>query len=101
MATVVPPGRDSSERPLVRRPLAGASCPLCHTAASSASAAFAWQCRTCGQHWTASRLQTVAAYDAWRASPDRGRRRRAVVHEQFNFSPRGSAEHVEECVANG
>ena len=67
MATLAPAVVDSSINPLVRRPLEGASCPLCHTAASSASAAFAWQCRTCGQHWTALRLETVAAYDAWSA----------------------------------
>ena len=49
------------------------ACPLCHTAISSASSRYAWQCRRCGQHWTALRLETVASYAAWTAARARSR----------------------------
>jgi hypothetical protein len=47
-----------------------AACPLCHTpSARLCDEEFAaggdWQCSTCGQNWTAQRLATVAAYEAW------------------------------------
>jgi transposase-like protein len=49
-----------------------ASCPLCHTAAALSAHAVAagehWRCVTCGQTWTAHRLETVAAYEAWVAN---------------------------------
>ena len=45
--------------------IATAACPLCHTEADGARAQFAWQCRTCGQRWTALRLATVEAYATW------------------------------------
>jgi ribosomal protein L37AE/L43A len=45
------------------------SCPSCHTArsaaAAEAAAAGGWMCQRCGQQWTASRLATVAEYEAW------------------------------------
>ena len=44
------------------------ACPLCYTDISSASAQFAWECRTCGQRWTPRRLATVASYAAWVAT---------------------------------
>jgi transposase-like protein len=45
-------------------------CPLCqHTSGTLAEHAPAtaghWRCVTCGQSWTAQRLATVAAYEAW------------------------------------
>lgn len=47
-------------------------CPLCHTSATLSNEALAagqlWRCVTCGQNWTAERLATVAAYEAWVAS---------------------------------
>jgi transposase-like protein len=49
-----------------------ARCPLCHTSATLSGKAVAagehWRCGTCGQSWTAQRLATVAAYEAWVAS---------------------------------
>ena len=47
-----------------------ATCLSCHaedaTLTNGAVAAGAgWNCRRCGQQWDASRLATVAAYDAW------------------------------------
>jgi ribosomal protein L37AE/L43A len=42
-----------------------AACPLCHTEADGGRAQFGWQCRTCGQRWTALRLATVEAYATW------------------------------------
>jgi ribosomal protein L37AE/L43A len=50
-----------------------AACPLCHTAISSATALSAWECRTCGQRWTARRLATVASYTAWVEARERPR----------------------------
>jgi ribosomal protein L37AE/L43A len=50
-----------------------ATCPLCHTATSSAAALSAWECRTCGQRWTALRLATVASYAAWVEARERSR----------------------------
>jgi len=43
------------------------TCPLCHTAAPTVSAAdlasgLGWRCGTCDQRWDAVRLATVAAY---------------------------------------
>ena len=53
-----------------------ARCPLCHTAAAQSALALAagelWRCVTCGQTWTAERLETVAAYEAWVASRPKG-----------------------------
>jgi len=45
-------------------------CPSCHTVlATSTDVAYQsgsnWQCQRCGEHWTASRLATVAEYQAW------------------------------------
>jgi hypothetical protein len=49
-----------------------AQCPLCHTSATLSEQAVAagehWRCAICGQSWTAQRLATVAAYEAWVAS---------------------------------
>lgn len=70
MATVTPTVFDPSQLLVPPSPDV-ASCPLCHTAVSSASALFAWQCRTCGQHWTPLRLATVASYDERLASAGR------------------------------
>jgi hypothetical protein len=46
-----------------------ARCPLCHTSAELSDQAVAagqyWRCVTCGQSWTAERLATVVAYEAW------------------------------------
>jgi hypothetical protein len=53
-------------------------CPLCHTPAALSAQALAadefWRCVTCGQGWTAQRLETVAAYEAWVASRTKGTR---------------------------
>jgi transposase-like protein len=53
---------DSPGLPLAR-------CPLCHTSTTLSEQAVAageyWRCVTCGQNWTAQRLATVAAYEAW------------------------------------
>ena len=60
---------DSSGVPLAR-------CPLCHTSAALSAQALAagehWRCVTCGQTWTAERLETVAAYEAWVARRPKG-----------------------------
>lgn len=60
---------DSSDLPLAR-------CPLCHTSTTLSQQALAageyWRCVTCGQTWTAERLETVAAYEAWVASRAKG-----------------------------
>jgi predicted CXXCH cytochrome family protein len=50
-----------------------ATCPLCHTAHASVSAASlqtgeSWTCLRCGQTWTAARLKTVAAYERYVAA---------------------------------
>ncbi len=49
-----------------------ATCPLCHTAHASASAALqtgeSWTCLRCGQTWTGARLKTVAAYERYVAA---------------------------------
>jgi predicted Zn finger-like uncharacterized protein len=49
-----------------------ARCPLCQTSAAVSAQALAagelWRCITCGQTWTAQRLETVAAYEAWVAN---------------------------------
>jgi len=46
--------------------LAYATCPLCRTTATRANDAAAdWLCARCGQRWTAARLASVTAYDAW------------------------------------
>jgi ribosomal protein L37AE/L43A len=42
-----------------------AACALCRTAISGARAQFDWECRRCGQRWTALRLATVASYATW------------------------------------
>lgn len=47
-----------------------ATCPLCHhrddmVTDDGVAAGADWRCGTCGQHWTAGRLATVAAYTAW------------------------------------
>jgi hypothetical protein len=47
-----------------------AACPLCHTPSEGLcdeqfAAGGDWRCQTCGQNWTARRLETVAAYAAW------------------------------------
>jgi hypothetical protein len=53
-----------------------ARCPLFHTSATVSAQALAagelWRCVTCGQTWTAQRLETVAAYEAWAASRTKG-----------------------------
>ena len=50
-----------------------ARCPLCQTSAAVSAQALAagelWRCIRCGQTWTAQRLETVAAYEAWVANP--------------------------------
>jgi hypothetical protein len=48
-------------------------CPLCHTvdatiSAESLRAGLTWTCTTCGQAWSARRLQAVAAYARYVAS---------------------------------
>jgi hypothetical protein len=45
-------------------------CSLCHTASADLTlaelaAGGAWRCRTCGQHWDARRVDTVAASAVW------------------------------------
>jgi hypothetical protein len=49
------------------RPVAVGTCPLCHTVDSGATTESlavggGWSCATCGQAWSARRLETVAAY---------------------------------------
>jgi hypothetical protein len=55
-----------------------AQCQLCHTSAALSAQALAagelWRCITCGQSWTAQRLETVAAYEAWVAGRTKGAR---------------------------
>ena len=50
--------------------------PLGHTAATLSEQARTqgelWRCVTCGQTWTAQRLETVAAYEVWAARRARG-----------------------------
>jgi predicted Zn finger-like uncharacterized protein len=62
---------DSPGLPLAR-------CPLCHTSAALSEQAVAaggyWRCGICGQSWTAQRLATVAAYEAWVVSRNEGAR---------------------------
>lgn len=48
-------------------------CPLCHTrdvqiTAESLAAGDTWVCTTCGQRWSAARLETVAAYAEYTAA---------------------------------
>ena len=48
-------------------------CPLCHTCAQavtpeSLAAGATWVCTTCGQSWSAERLETVAAYAQYAAT---------------------------------
>jgi hypothetical protein len=49
--------------------VAPAACPSCHTArllaTDEVAAASDWRCQRCGERWTASRLATVAEYEAW------------------------------------
>ena len=58
-------------------PAPPALCPSCHTARVLATDEVTaigghWRCERCGEQWTASRLATVAEYEAW----DRERRGR-------------------------
>ena len=51
------------------------TCPLCHTldtsiTASSLAAGSIWRCTRCGQQWSAARLGTAAAYEAYAAARD-------------------------------
>ena len=41
------------------------ACALCRTVMSGPGAQFDWECRRCGQRWTALRLATVASYATW------------------------------------
>jgi hypothetical protein len=46
------------------------ACPSCHTTHQGpteevAAPGAGWFCERCGQQWTASRLATVAEYEAW------------------------------------
>ena len=48
-------------------------CPLCHThdltvTPESLSAGATWACTTCGQRWSAARLETAAAYARFAAA---------------------------------
>lgn len=48
-------------------------CPLCHTVTGSVTsdslrAGATWACTRCGQIWSATRLDAVAAYSAYVAS---------------------------------
>jgi transcription elongation factor Elf1 len=50
-----------------------ATCPLCHTAdllttPDALAAGATWVCTTCGQRWSATRLETVAAYARYAAA---------------------------------
>jgi transcription elongation factor Elf1 len=54
---------DEATQPQVASP----TCPLCHTVESVVTlemlqAGDYWSCATCGQVWSARRLETVAAY---------------------------------------
>lgn len=49
------------------------TCPLCHThdltvTPESLSAGATWACTTCGQQWSAARLETAAAYARFAAA---------------------------------
>jgi predicted Zn finger-like uncharacterized protein len=61
-----------------------AACPSCHTARVLATeevvtAGGDWRCERCGEQWTASRLATVAEYEAWSRARDSDPARSAVV----------------------
>ena len=48
-------------------------CPLCHTrdqqlTPEALAAGGRWACTTCGQTWTAARLETAAAYASYAAA---------------------------------
>jgi transcription elongation factor Elf1 len=60
-----------TREPVAETPLA-ATCPLCHTAdllitADALAAGATWACTTCGQRWSAARLETAAAYARYTA----------------------------------
>jgi ribosomal protein L37AE/L43A len=49
------------------------ACPLCHTlgqgiTSESLAAGETWTCTTCGQVWSAARLETAAAYARYAAN---------------------------------
>jgi predicted Zn finger-like uncharacterized protein len=50
------------------------ACPSCHTARKTsdevAAAGGSWRCERCGEQWSASRLATVAEYEAWARDRD-------------------------------
>jgi ribosomal protein L37AE/L43A len=51
-------------------------CPLCHTRDQAVTpellaAGATWTCTTCGQSWSAERLDTVAAYAQYTAARSR------------------------------
>ena len=51
------------------------ACPSCLTARAQVSEEVAaaggdWRCERCGERWTASRLATVAEYEAWSSARD-------------------------------
>jgi hypothetical protein len=59
--------------PIAVAPAVAATCPLCHTAdplmtADAVAAGATWACTTCGQRWSAARLETVAAYARYAAT---------------------------------
>ena len=76
---VIPlPVQPTTSAPLDVDDTAFVTCPLCHTADASLTeralgAGGNWQCTTCHQNWTASRLATSAAYAVWAAEHDRAR----------------------------
>lgn len=54
-------------------PAVTATCPLCHTSdllitPDALAAGATWACTTCGQRWSAARLETVAAYARYTAA---------------------------------
>jgi transposase-like protein len=56
-----------------RTTILSATCPLCHTTdpavtAASILAGARWVCATCGQTWSASRLEAAAAYAQFNAA---------------------------------
>ena len=60
------------------------ACPSCHAARVLATDEVAapggnWRCERCGEQWTASRLATVAEYEAWKRARDSDPARSAVV----------------------
>lgn len=60
------------------------ACPSCQTARAQAtdevaSAGGHWRCERCGEQWTASRLATVAEYEAWKHARDSDPARSDVV----------------------